>query len=158
MEVREITVGIGRVHRIDEFGNIYKLKGNETLKISVDKSGYYRWSFLHYKTRKAFNYLVHRLVYEAFVGPIPEGMTIDHIDGNKLNNHYSNLQLLSREENTIKGNAKVWKFVSPEGVLTEVYNLSEFCRENGLHEGHMRYVHYEKPHHHQHKGWRKGYD
>ena len=41
----------------------------------------------------------HRVVYEAFNGPIPEGMEIHHIDGNPRNNHISNLQMVSREEN-----------------------------------------------------------
>jgi hypothetical protein len=33
-------------------------------------------------------YLVHRLVFENFVQEVPEGMTIDHIDGNPLNNRF----------------------------------------------------------------------
>lgn len=49
-------------------------------------------------------FFVHRLVYEAFHGPIPFGLTVDHIDSEKLNNRLENLQLLTREENTRKGN------------------------------------------------------
>ena len=37
--------------------------------------------------------LFHRIVYEAFNGPIPQGMTIDHIDQDKANNRLSNLRL-----------------------------------------------------------------
>jgi Mor family transcriptional regulator len=45
---------------------------------------------------------VHRLVWETFVGEIPEGYEIDHIDNNPHNNNLSNLQLLSRTENVNK--------------------------------------------------------
>ena len=44
-------------------------------------------------------YRVHRLVYKAFVGEIPEGMVIDHIDGNRNNNNINNLRCVSRSEN-----------------------------------------------------------
>jgi hypothetical protein len=47
-------------------------------------------------------YYVHRLVYETFAGPIPEGYEIDHIDCNKTNNAIENLQLLTRKENMKK--------------------------------------------------------
>lgn len=43
---------------------------------------------------------VHRLVVEAFKGLIPPNMTINHIDGNKLNNNISNLEIITQEENT----------------------------------------------------------
>lgn len=36
--------------------------------------------------------LVHRIVYEAFVGSIPKGFQIHHIDGNRWNNKISNLK------------------------------------------------------------------
>lgn len=35
---------------------------------------------------------VHRLVWEAFNGPIPDGLTINHKDGDKANNHLDNLE------------------------------------------------------------------
>ena len=43
---------------------------------------------------------VHRLVIEAFKGK--SDLTVDHIDGNKLNNSLDNLQYLTREDNLIK--------------------------------------------------------
>lgn len=52
------------------------------------------------------HYLVHRLVYEAKnnveLDFALDGLTVDHIDNNKSNNHFSNLQLLTPEENTSK--------------------------------------------------------
>lgn len=43
---------------------------------------------------------VHRLVYETWGGQIPEGYVIDHKDGRKFNNDISNLEPVTRAENT----------------------------------------------------------
>lgn len=45
---------------------------------------------------------VHRLTYEAFVEPIKENYTIDHIDGDASNNHYTNLQQMTLSNNVKK--------------------------------------------------------
>lgn len=43
-----------------------------------------------------------RVLYAYFIGDIPEGSQIDHIDNNPENNDLSNLQLLTVSENLIK--------------------------------------------------------
>lgn len=45
-------------------------------------------------------YRVHRLIYITFFGPIPDGMVIDHADGNKTNNVVDNLRVLSPKSNS----------------------------------------------------------
>lgn len=49
------------------------------------------------------NMLVHRLILEAFKGK--SDLTVDHIDGNKMNNSLDNLEYVTREENLIRS----WK-------------------------------------------------
>ncbi len=144
---------------MDESGNIKSLYKTKTgfVKTFPDKDGYLKLAVIDLD-RKTHNAFIHRLVYETWVEDIPEGMSVDHIDNDKLNNHYSNLQLLSMEDNARKGNARNWKFVSPTGVIVEVYNLKAFCRDNGLHKSHMYSVHNEHPSYKQHKGWRKYYE
>lgn len=45
---------------------------------------------------------IHRLVYETFVGTIPFDKEINHIDHNKSNNSYKNLEIVTHSENVIK--------------------------------------------------------
>ena len=43
--------------------------------------------------------LLHVLVYKTFVGPIPKGFEIDHIDSNTRNNYESNLNAVTHKNN-----------------------------------------------------------
>lgn len=44
-------------------------------------------------------YLVHRLVAEAFIGPIPDGMEIDHISRNREDNAVNNIRIVTSSIN-----------------------------------------------------------
>ena len=43
--------------------------------------------------------LVHRIVVESFVGKIPNGMEVNHINGIKTDNRLVNLEIVTRSEN-----------------------------------------------------------
>ena len=45
------------------------------------------------------NYYRHKVVAECFIGDKPKGYCINHIDGNKLNNDYRNLEYVTFQEN-----------------------------------------------------------
>lgn len=66
--------------------------------------------------------LVHRLVWEAFNGPIPEGMQINHINEDKTDCSLTNLSLVSPKENINWGtrNKRVAKSLSK---IVEQYTL-----------------------------------
>jgi hypothetical protein len=53
---------------------------------------------------KRINYFVHQQVALLFIGERPEGLVIDHIDRNKLNNEPSNLRYITQKENTFNRN------------------------------------------------------
>lgn len=42
---------------------------------------------------------VHQVVARVFIGPCPEGMTVDHINNDKTDNRVENLEYVTREEN-----------------------------------------------------------
>ena len=79
-----------------ENGKVYReLKDRcRLIKGTLRNNGYLQLTIKN-KTIK-----VHRLVIDAFKGK--SDLTVDHIDGNKLNNSLDNLQYLTREENLIK--------------------------------------------------------
>lgn len=47
--------------------------------------------------------LVHRVAYEAHVGPIPEGMQIDHLRRNHRCCNPAHLEVVTPRENTMRG-------------------------------------------------------
>lgn len=76
---------------------------SKKIEIRFEKSGNYLRFVGNYNLNKK-HFLVHRAVWEAFNGPIPEGLDIDHIDGNPHNNSLSNLQAITHRENILKRN------------------------------------------------------
>ena len=49
-----------------------------------------------------YHLLIHRIVAEVYCSGYFEGAHVDHIDNNKLNNHYTNLQWCTQEYNQEK--------------------------------------------------------
>ena len=84
---------ISNLGRVKSF---YRLK-EKILKPSIGHKGYYRVC-LH-KNSIGKRYYVHRLVWEAFNGQIPENMQVNHINEIKTDNRLSNLNLMTPKEN-----------------------------------------------------------
>lgn len=91
---------LGRVKSINDKGN---WGDKRTLKIIVRKSGYCVVNLNSYSDggKKMKQYRVHQLVARAFI-PNPEKKpTINHLDGNKENNHVDNLEWCTHSENML---------------------------------------------------------
>lgn len=83
---------------VSEDGKVYSLKSKRYLSINKNKNvEYYQVSL--WKNNVGYHKYVHRLVAEAFI-PNPDNLLeVNHIDGNRLNNHVSNLEWCSRTGN-----------------------------------------------------------
>ena len=65
----------------------YRGNGNKYLRVTLSVNGKY------------YERYIHQMVAETYLGSRPEGMVVDHIDGDIHNNHYTNLEYVSRTEN-----------------------------------------------------------
>lgn len=72
------------------------------------------------------------------------------VSGNKIYSPDTCI-FVTASENLINAFAKDYTFIDPDGKLVEIYNLSSFCRSNGLHQGSMSRV--SRGRLKQHKGW-----
>lgn len=81
---------------VSNTGRIINPKTNYELKPTLGQKGYYKIST---KVCRAGH--VHCAVVEAFIGLIPKGMQVNHIDGIKTNNNLSNLEITTPSENMI---------------------------------------------------------
>lgn len=84
---------------INSEGVVINSRTGRVLKTDLNSVGYRRvtlWS----ASQKAVRMTVHRLVALAFIENPDDKPMVNHVDGNKLNNHYSNLEWVTCKENT----------------------------------------------------------
>lgn len=87
----------GNIRRIKFVNRMVTKEKITYLKLNKNTGGYL--SVVLYKNGTHKRYLVHRLVAQAFIENIENKIEVNHIDGNKLNNHVSNLEWVTRSEN-----------------------------------------------------------
>ena len=90
--------GVKTTYYINENGEIENSKGH-LMKFYKINSGYFAIKLSINNKKKA--YLVHRLVAENFIGDIPKGYVVNHIDGIKTHNSVTNLEIIKFKENVI---------------------------------------------------------
>ena len=78
-------------------GRVWSKKRNKFLKATISNRGYYQVTLC--KNTNGRGYLIHRLLAEHFIPNPQNKRTVNHIDGNKLNNHLNNLEWATDSEN-----------------------------------------------------------
>lgn len=128
------------VEHVDENGRTIIIKGKEARQFPMP-SGNKEYLYVRiYDTdirnnvpveeRKTstgqFNLGVHVINYAWNVADKPQGLVVDHIDNNPLNNHINNLQLLTPRENVNKDKdrpqrvVKMPKYITEEQILKKI--------------------------------------
>lgn len=86
-------------YTITDNGEVFSTKRGGRHRMRTHKSKY---GYLHLSLscgERLITKKIHALVALAFIGPRQPGMQINHIDGNKTNNHVSNLEYVTRQQN-----------------------------------------------------------
>lgn len=98
---------VGWPYAVDEQGDVFRSRpvpkhgeafNGHKIKPRLDSFGRYLIVTLKHNNKRR-TVCVHRLVAEAFLGECPRGKEVNHKDGNKLNNHHSNLEYVTSSEN-----------------------------------------------------------
>jgi hypothetical protein len=103
-------------YSVAEDGRVFNNKTGRELKYTYINTGYRRVGIC--RNNKQIKHLVHRLVAEAYV-PNPDNKPcVNHLDKNKLNNHASNLEWCTSQENHRHSwaNGRKSKKISPETI------------------------------------------
>ena len=90
MEVYKTIKGYSK-YEVSNFGNVRNCKTHRILTPKRNSTGYMLVNL--YKDYESKSFTIHKLVCETFLEkPIIDKCIIEHIDGDKLNNHVSNLK------------------------------------------------------------------
>ena len=95
----------GRHNAVGAVGYVVEENGCHTWTGSRDKNGYGKVGVVG-ETRMVMR-MAHRVRYEREVGPIPEGMQLDHLCRNKACCNPAHLEPVTQRENLLRGNTLI---------------------------------------------------
>lgn len=84
-------------YEVSNEGDVRNKKTGRILKPQLGSHGYEAMSLR--KDKQAYTVRVHRVVADSFYDGNHEELDVNHADGNKRNNHISNLEFCTRKEN-----------------------------------------------------------
>ena len=122
----------GNIKSLARYDKYYRLgkpimrhREEKILKFKTNKYGYYEVCLR--KNNKNHHFCVHRLVASNFLLNLESKPTVNHIDGNKLNNEVYNLEFATVSENT--------KHAYENGLFTVTRDeKGRWCNNHGKHK------------------------
>jgi hypothetical protein len=134
MEIWKSVVGYEGRYEVSNKGRVKSLKRTEFMPW-MNKNRVYNEKLLRHQ-KKDNHYLfvvlsdggghstqkskyIHRLVAEAFKGPIKKGQIVNHLDSDVSNNHDDNLEIISQRDNCLHGLKRRVKSSKYPGVHLE---------------------------------------
>lgn len=134
LEFRKIP-SLQFLYEVNSNGTIFRnVKSKKQLKIKIDyhhSPKEYWHTFVNIKG-KCIRVMLHKVVAECWIGPKPEGLQVDHINRNSLDNDYRNLRYVTYSEQMKN------RTLSPEYIARVKANcapniaaLSKPCKVNG---------------------------
>ena len=104
-------------------GRILNTKTGNFICGDLNSCGYKRVTLYNKPYKKRF--FIHRLVALYFVDGFSENLQVNHIDGDKLNNHYKNLEWVTQSQNE----QHKQRFLNPRVTNKEVIQTLEDGKE-----------------------------
>ena len=128
------------LYEVSDEGNVRRVAGWQCKALRPRKQSLlptgYPFMTLCRDSKKTMRY-VHRLVAEAFIGSIPRGLTVNHKDGDKLNNRLDNLEIVTQAENNRHKREVLGKWggrrkLTTEQVLDAINMLYADCNPSAV--------------------------
>lgn len=115
VEVWKDVLGFQGIYQASNLGRIksFKYGREKILKPRINARGYFLVMLCKDGVQK--NHYIHRLVYEAFNGKIPQGLVVNHLNEIKTDNRLENLEICTHKENINYGTCKARISASKKG-------------------------------------------
>ena len=151
-EVWKDVVGFESKYQVSDLGRIKSkifktIKRDLILKLSIKKTGYLEIRFIKNKQRVTTQ--VQRVVAKSFLGEIPKGYVVDHINNISSDNRLINLQIITKRKNSTKDRINktgftrvnykkdMGKFISSITIEKENIHLGSFLTKEEAYEAYQ---------------------
>lgn len=126
-------------YAVSQCGLVKNITTGKLKDLSVDTYGYLVTTL--FKNGKRRQHKVHRMVAEMFVEGYEDGLQVNHIDGDKKNNNFKNLEWCTDKENRLHAirNGLFTNRISEEDVTNIRNDVVYFDKNLGVHATARRY-------------------